>query len=54
MSDTPQTPEAVAFALMEKILGSEFPTSPSPDRAKILSTYRECIAAVRGENPPRI
>jgi len=50
------SPEYVAFRLMEKIAASEgriFNDRPngmhqSADRAWILSTYRECLSAVIG------
>jgi hypothetical protein len=50
------SPEYVAFRLMEKIAASEgriFSDRPngthqSADRAWILATYRECLSAVMG------
>ena len=50
-----ETPEAVAFALLEKIWkeeewgrqGDNHTKSPI-DRKQILDTYAECLAAVRG------
>jgi hypothetical protein len=54
----PETPEAVALALLEKVAGTENwgATSANPnwrapgvDRAKILDTYAECLAAVRAQ-----
>jgi hypothetical protein len=50
------SPEYVAFRLMEKIAASEgriftdrpSGTQQSADRAWILSTYRECLSAVLG------
>lgn len=54
MADTPQTPEAVAYQLMRDVLAIEG-ASPAlregggPDRAWLLSTYGECLKAVRCE-----
>jgi len=53
------TPEAVAFALLEKIAGTERWADASAsqgkwhatgvNRTKILDTYAECLDAVRGK-----
>jgi hypothetical protein len=52
----PETPEAVAFVLLEKIWKEENWDRQSPDgtrtpihRRTILDTYAECLAVVRGE-----
>lgn len=37
----PESPEAIAYMLMEKILGTTY------DKTKILTTYAECLAVVR-------
>jgi len=53
-----ETPEAVAFALLEKIAGAEnwgatasnpHWRSPGVNRTKILDTYAECLDAARGK-----
>ena len=50
----PETAEAVALALLEKIAGNEdwgvgSWRAPSINRTKILDTYAECLEAVRGK-----
>lgn len=37
-SNIPQTPEAVAFQLMEKIFKGQYPS-----KQEILDTYKECL-----------
>ncbi len=56
MSDFPQTPEAVAYALMREIasaegmaLGHPPVAAGAPDRKWILETYAECLKCVRIE-----
>lgn len=56
MSDFPQTPEAVAYALMREIaaaegmaLGGEAAGGKAPDRKWILEAYAECLKCVRTE-----
>jgi len=56
MADTPQTPEAVAYQLMRDVLAIEGASpqlreSGGPDRAWLLSTYGECLRAVRPDLP---
>jgi hypothetical protein len=47
MSDRAQTPEAVAYDLMYKVLAAE--SRECYDREYLLSTYEECLQAVQGE-----
>ena len=52
MADVAQTPEAVAFALMEIILRSEnkhVGTDRAPDRGDILQTYADCLKITKGQ-----
>ncbi len=54
MSDTAQTPEAVAYQLMRDVMAIEGASpalreSGGPDRAWLLATYAECLHAVRAE-----
>ncbi|MDO9431004.1 MAG: hypothetical protein Q7T84_06860 [Phenylobacterium sp.] len=53
MADTPQTPEAVAYQLMRDVLAIEGGAlaAGGPDRAWLLTTYSECLKAVRPEIP---
>ncbi len=56
MSDTPQTPEAVAYQLMRDVMAIEGPSpalreSGGPDRAWLLATYAECLKVVRSDVP---
>lgn len=41
-SNTPQTPEAVAYQLMERILKNTYPS-----KQEILDTYKECLTLVK-------
>lgn len=54
MTDTPQSPEAVAFELYRLIAKNEHPTGKpiEADRAYILSTYAECLKATTGKYSP--
>jgi len=49
----PQTPEAVAFQLMENILESEGkgPSANLATRKEILQTFQECLLAVKEPQP---
>jgi hypothetical protein len=56
-----ETPEAVAFALLEKIWKEEEwgcqghnHTKSLIDRKQILDTYAQCLAVVRGKKPTPI
>lgn len=54
MTDTPQTPEAVAYQLMRDVLaiegaGAAMRERGGPDRGWLLNTYSECLKAVRPE-----
>jgi hypothetical protein len=52
MSDTPQTPEAVALALLELIATAEKWTAGAgpwkKDGAHILDVFAECLLAAKG------
>ena len=52
MSDTPQTPEAVALALLQQIAASEnwnkSAGSWKKTQAEILDAFAECLSAARG------
>jgi hypothetical protein len=48
MADIPQTPEAVALALTQRIADYEIASADySPDRKYILSLYDECLKVVK-------
>ncbi len=56
MSDHPQTPEAVAYALLHDVAVAEGVTLKAErggaipaDRDWILTTYSECLKAAKGE-----
>jgi hypothetical protein len=53
MADTPQTPEAVAYQFMRDVLAIEGGAlaAGGPDSAWLLTTYSECLKAVRPEKP---
>ena len=58
MTDHPQTPEAVAYALMRDIAVAEGvrlspgdPATIPADREWILTTYAECLNAAKAELP---
>jgi len=49
MTDTAQTPEAVAMELYRKVIDADFSfDKPRVDREYILSTYSECLRAAKG------
>lgn len=50
MSDTFQTPEAIAYQLMKDIMEMEYNngTVKKQDRAYWLSTYAECLRKTKG------
>ena len=56
MADTAQTPEAVAFRLLQIIAHAEGKSidensrGQKPDRQWILDTYTECLKATIGEH----
>ena len=47
-SDYPQTPEAVALALLERIILKDL----GMDRSATLDLYAECLAATKGDRRP--
>jgi hypothetical protein len=50
MADIPQTSEAVALALTQRIADYEVASADySPDREYILALYEECLKVVKGE-----
>lgn len=51
----PDAPEAVALALMEKILERDDQTRRNePPAARILALYAECLAVVQGREEMRV
>ena len=51
MSDFPDSPEAVALALLDRVLerGEPQQRSNRPTERRIIELYVQCFAAVRGE-----
>ena len=50
-SNYPDTPEAVALSLLEKILERGEPKSKEPAAARMIALYAQCLAAVQGKSP---
>lgn len=53
MSDTPQSPEAVAFALMSFIYSNDPERAKKTDQKSVLELYISCVKAVRHEASPK-
>jgi hypothetical protein len=50
MNDCPDSPEAVALVLLEKILEREAPQRNDTSAAQIIELYAQCLAAVHGKS----
>jgi hypothetical protein len=50
MTETPQTPESVAYSLMHTIMRT---TNAKPTEAETLALYAKCLVTVRTAQPPR-